>query len=91
MTQGRASRPALRVSSGRGGVRIPRRRGAGSLAFAVWDANAQYRINDQASLRLVVNNLFDRRYYESSRVGTNGMNNFYGEPRNIALTLKASF
>ena len=59
--------------------------------FAVWDANVQYRINDQASLRLVVNNLLDRRYYESSANGTNGMNNFYGEPRNVALTLKTSF
>ncbi|MFT4014562.1 MAG: TonB-dependent receptor [Paracoccus sp. (in: a-proteobacteria)] len=59
--------------------------------FAVWDANVQYRLTDSTSLRLTVNNLFDRRYYESSRNSVNGMNSFYGEPRTVALTLKTSF
>jgi outer membrane receptor for ferric coprogen and ferric-rhodotorulic acid len=59
--------------------------------FAVWDASLAYQLAEKARLQLVVNNLFDKTYYESSRNGTNGMNNFYGAPRYAALTLKMDF
>lgn len=56
--------------------------------YAVFDASLDYRLNDNVNLNLVAKNLFDKTYYESNRTATNGMNNFYGEPFNIGLTLK---
>ena len=49
---------------------------------------AGYRINRQISLALNINNLFDRVYWE--KVSYPGRQNFYGEPRNVMLTLRAS-
>lgn len=57
--------------------------------YAVWDANVQYRIDDQWLMSLNVNNLFDKNYY--STVGTPGGGNWYGEPRSVALTLRGQF
>ncbi|THF62618.1 TonB-dependent siderophore receptor [Pseudothauera rhizosphaerae] len=50
---------------------------------------AEYRFNPQWSLALNVNNLFDKRYYQV--VGTTDSGNWYGEPRNVMLTLRASY
>lgn len=57
--------------------------------YAVFDASAAYHIDDQTQVRLNVNNLFDRAYY--SRVGSTGVFNFYGEPRNMTLKLIRRF
>ncbi|PWB32896.1 TonB-dependent siderophore receptor [Pseudomonas sp. SDI] len=57
--------------------------------YAVWNARIGYRIDDTWSLALNGNNLFDRRYYTT--VGTEGFGNFYGEPRNMTLSVKADF
>jgi len=57
--------------------------------YAIWDAHVKYRIDDQWSLDLNVNNLFDKTYY--STIGTPGGGNWYGEPRNAALTLRGTF
>lgn len=50
---------------------------------------AKYRINKQAELSMAVNNLFDRRYYET--IGSRSMGTFYGAPRNFAINLKYAF
>lgn len=50
---------------------------------------AEYRFNPQWTLALNVNNLFDKRYYQV--VGTADYGNWYGEPRNVMLTLRASY
>lgn len=52
---------------------------------------AKYRINERAEVGMAVNNLFDRRYYES--IGQYGplYDNFYGAPRNFAVSLKYGF
>lgn len=57
--------------------------------YAVWNASVQYRINRNWQAVLNLNNLFDKVYYRT--VGTSGGNNWYGEPRNVMLTLRGSF
>ncbi|MBH5328786.1 TonB-dependent siderophore receptor [Eikenella sp. S3360] len=55
--------------------------------YALWNANVQYEFNDHIKLSLIGTNLTDKRYYENNRVRTRGINNFFGEPRNIMLKL----
>lgn len=58
-------------------------------AYAIWSLRAAYALTPTWSLALNVNNLFDKTYY--STVGSSGYGNFYGEPRNLMLTLRGSF
>ncbi|MGD8221630.1 TonB-dependent siderophore receptor [Pseudomonas thivervalensis] len=57
--------------------------------YAVWNGRVGYRIDDTWSLALNGNNLFDKRYYTT--IGTEGFGNYYGEPRNFTMTMKARF
>ncbi|BBP69939.1 ligand-gated channel [Pseudomonas sp. Seg1] len=57
--------------------------------YAVWNGRIGYRIDDTWSVALNGNNLFDKRYYAT--VGTEGWGNFYGEPRNFVMSVKADF
>ena len=57
--------------------------------YAIWNSRIGYRIDDTWSVALNGNNLFDKRYYAT--VGTEGFGNFYGEPRNFVMSLKADF
>ncbi|MFY0477196.1 TonB-dependent siderophore receptor [Achromobacter marplatensis] len=57
--------------------------------FYTVSAQIGYRVNRDVSLTLTGNNLFDRHYYE--RVdGVSGYN-FIGAPRNVMLTLRATY
>lgn len=47
------------------------------------------RQDDTWSLALNGNNLLDKRYYTT--IGTEGFGNFYGDPRNLTLSVKADF
>src|SRR5690606_31273720 len=58
-------------------------------AYVVVDAQVGYKINENLSAALTVTNLFDEKYYE--RVGSPLLFNFYGEPRAINLSVKATF
>jgi len=58
-------------------------------SYAVWDARIAYDINENFSAALNVDNLFDKRYYQT--VGAPGWGNFYGEPRSMMLSVKATF
>ncbi|AHV92692.1 tonB dependent receptor family protein [Bordetella holmesii 30539] len=65
----------------------------GSVRFdnpgrAVWSAFARYRINKNWAASVNVNNIFDKRYF--TNVGTNN-GGFYGDPRNVMLTLRGTF
>ncbi|QEI07482.1 TonB-dependent siderophore receptor [Pigmentiphaga aceris] len=51
----------------------------------VWDAQLRYRISQDTSLALNVNNVFDKRYY-NDEYGYR-----YGEPRSAMLTLRSKF
>ncbi|UVL89091.1 TonB-dependent siderophore receptor [Pseudomonas sichuanensis] len=57
--------------------------------YSVATAQLGYRFNKHLSSTLTANNLFDRKYYE--RVDSAWGANFYGEPRNLTLTLRASY
>ena len=57
--------------------------------YAVWNGRIGYRIDDTWSVALNGNNLFDKRYYAT--VGTEGFGNFYGDPRNFVMSVKADF
>lgn len=60
----------------------------GAAGRAVWDLRAGYRINPRWSVGLNVANLFDTRYYAMLSQIRRG--NFFGEPRNVTLTLRGS-
>lgn len=57
--------------------------------YAVYDAMVEYDVNENWTVALNGNNLFDRKYYAS--VGTSEYGNYYGEPRNFMLTLRGTF
>ena len=70
-------------SSVSGGVTIK------APGYVTADLMAGYRINDNFTATLNVNNIFDEKYY--SRVGGNSVFNFYGEPRSATFRLSAKF
>lgn len=55
--------------------------------YAVYNAMAGYQINKNLRLQLNVNNIFDKTYYH--KVDAAGISNYYGDPRNVMLTLQA--
>jgi outer membrane receptor for ferric coprogen and ferric-rhodotorulic acid len=57
--------------------------------YAIWNGRIGYRIDDTWSVALNGNNLFDKRYYTT--IGTESFGNYYGDPRNFMLSVKASF
>ena len=70
-------------SSVSGGVTIK------APGYVTADLMAGYRINDNFTATLNVNNIFDEKYY--SRVGGTSVFNFYGEPRSATFRLSAKF
>jgi outer membrane receptor for ferric coprogen and ferric-rhodotorulic acid len=58
-------------------------------AFAIVGAQLGWRFSDNLRAFVSVNNLLDKTYYQ--RVGSINTYNFYGEPRNFLLTLRASY
>jgi len=57
--------------------------------YALVDLFTNYRIDKTWSMQFNVNNLFDKKYYESVGGITSG--NIYGDPRNYSVTVRASF
>lgn len=57
--------------------------------YAVWNAMAEYRLDDHWVLAYNLNNVFDKKYYMT--VGSSALGNWYGEPRNHMLTLRGTF
>ena len=56
---------------------------------AVWNSMVKYQINPRWSATLNLNNLFDKRYYSTLSSFVNA--SYYGDPRNVMLTLRGSF
>lgn len=59
--------------------------------LAVWDAWLSYAPSRNWSVNLLVNNVFDRRYYEINGEQLLATNNFYGAPRNWKLSIQGHF
>jgi outer membrane receptor for ferric coprogen and ferric-rhodotorulic acid len=57
--------------------------------YAVWNALAEYRVDEHWTVTYNANNLFDKTYYAT--VGSTAANNWYGDPRNHMLTLRGTF
>ncbi|MES2584500.1 MAG: TonB-dependent siderophore receptor [Pseudomonadota bacterium] len=57
--------------------------------FALLNAQVGYQVNDQWSLNLSVENLTDKVYYE--KVSGLTRQNFYGEPRRVAVAVKMRY
>jgi outer membrane receptor for ferric coprogen and ferric-rhodotorulic acid len=56
---------------------------------AVWNSMVKYQINPRWSATLNFNNMFDKRYYSTLSSFVNA--SYYGDPRNVMLTLRGSF
>ncbi len=61
------------------------RENVGQPAYLLVNAMARYRLNDNVSLQLNVNNLFDKRYFNNNLWFAGYV---YGEPRNVRATLR---
>lgn len=57
--------------------------------YAIVSLFTSYRFNQNWTLSLNLDNLFDRRYYETNGGTTSG--NYYGNPRNFKLALRGTF
>ncbi|WP_230385598.1 TonB-dependent siderophore receptor [Pseudomonas putida] len=57
--------------------------------YTLFSGRVQYRIDQNWSVAVNGNNLFDKKYY--STIGATGWGNYYGEPRNVMLTLNGNF
>ncbi|MEJ0037924.1 MAG: TonB-dependent receptor [Gammaproteobacteria bacterium] len=58
-------------------------------ASAVFSGRVDYKLNNTWAVALNVNNLTDKRYYQTTGGVDSG--NWYGDPRNYMLTLRGSF
>ncbi|TWI61898.1 outer membrane receptor for ferric coprogen and ferric-rhodotorulic acid [Pseudoduganella lurida] len=56
--------------------------------YSIFNAMATYRFNERYALQLNVDNLFDKVYYK--KFAPTGISYYYGDPRNVTLTLRAS-
>lgn len=56
-------------------------------AYAIFGLMAGYKVNDNIQLKLNIDNIFDRAYYQSLDYGWSGGLARYGAPRNALLTL----
>lgn len=57
--------------------------------YAVWNALAEYRVDEHWTVTYNANNIFDKTYFAT--VGSTSATNWYGEPRNHMLTLRGTF
>ncbi|WCD80464.1 TonB-dependent siderophore receptor [Pseudomonas sp. TUM22785] len=58
--------------------------------YTLVDLMTNYKASEQVDLRLNLNNIFDKKYYQSIGSNTAFAVNQYGEPRNATLTLRWS-
>lgn len=58
-------------------------------AYAVVDLRAGYKLSQQLSLSLNVNNLLDKTYY--ARISSTGRGNYYGSPRTVFATIRFTY
>lgn len=64
------------------------RENVGQPAYLLVNSMARYKLNDNVSLQLNVNNLFDKRYFNNNLWFAGYV---YGEPRNVRATLRLGF
>lgn len=57
--------------------------------YAIVDAQVGYEFNENVEMSLAVSNIFDEVYYR--KLGAITRQNYFGEPRNVLLTLRAKW
>lgn len=57
--------------------------------YVLVDLFAQYRLNKHWSANLNINNIFDKKYYQT--VGGSAGQNWYGQPRNFLVSMRYSY
>ena len=57
--------------------------------YSIFNAMAGYEFRNGYSLQVNVNNLSDKVYYK--KYGATGLSYYYGDPRNVVVTLRAKF
>jgi len=57
--------------------------------YAIWSGRIGYEFNERYSISANVNNIFDKKYYVT--IDGPGYGNFYGDPRNVMVTLRGRF
>ena len=62
--------------------------GVEQKGYALFNADVQYKINDQFNVGLALENITNKRYFENHPTRMNGANNYLGEPRNIMLNFR---
>jgi len=58
--------------------------------YALVDLMTRYRASEHLEFRLNLNNVFDKKYYQSISTNTYYGNDIYGEPRNAMVTVRWS-
>ncbi|MEJ0037899.1 MAG: TonB-dependent siderophore receptor [Gammaproteobacteria bacterium] len=58
-------------------------------AYAIFSGRLAYKLDSRWSAAFNVNNVTNRLYYQTT--GSSSGGNWYGEPRNVVLTLRGSF
>lgn len=56
--------------------------------YTVYNAMLGYKFNARYSLQVNVNNVFDKTYYK--KFAPTGISNYYGDPRNVMVSLRAT-
>ena len=59
--------------------------------YVLVDLFAQYRLNKHWSATLNVNNIFDKKYYQTVTASNPGAGNWYGAPRNFLVSMQYSY
>ncbi|WP_311221460.1 MULTISPECIES: TonB-dependent siderophore receptor [unclassified Acidovorax] len=59
--------------------------------YALLDAMVRWRLGPATSVQLNVNNLLDKTYFSKFSPNSTYFNNYYGDPRNVTLSLRAEF
>ncbi|MQA57042.1 TonB-dependent siderophore receptor [Pseudomonas piscis] len=59
-------------------------------SYAVVDLMTSYKATENVDVRLNLNNIFDKNYYQTISSNTDYGNNLYGEPRNAMVTVRWS-
>lgn len=60
-------------------------------AYALWDANINYKINKNFDIGFNVKNITDKRYFLNTSTRVAGGRNYYGDPRNFTLTINYTY
>lgn len=57
--------------------------------YAIWSGRLEYAFDERYSISANLNNIFDKTYYVT--IDSPGYGNFYGDPRNVLVSVRGKF